>query len=58
MLLVNKEINDVTLQRMIKRCAEDMITDEQVARVLAPVLAMIQAGKFDQQKKRGNADEN
>ncbi len=35
------------LKYIFDRCAEESITDEQVARVLAPVLAMIRAGAFD-----------
>ncbi|MDR1291820.1 MAG: hypothetical protein LBJ91_00270 [Clostridiales Family XIII bacterium] len=35
------------LRQMLDRYADEAVTDEQVARVLAPVLAMIRAGRFD-----------
>ena len=35
------------LKEILDRCAEDTATDEQVLRVLAPVIRMIEEGKFD-----------
>jgi hypothetical protein len=35
------------LKRVFDKCAEEMICDEQGDRVLAPVLKMIEEGKFD-----------
>jgi hypothetical protein len=38
------------LKQIFDRYAEESVTEEQVARVLAPVLAMIRAGRFDRPK--------
>ncbi len=56
MFIVDEERKSSVLRRMIVKYAEDSITDEQVARVLAPVLARIRAGEFDQGKRKRRAD--
>ncbi len=38
----------VLFKQMFDRCVEETITEAQVQRVLAPVLAMIRAGVFSQ----------
>ncbi len=57
MLTVDKKKKDMTLKRIIEQYAEDSITDEQVARVLAPVLARIHAGEFDRRKRKQKVNE-
>ena len=37
----------VMLRQVLHKCAQEMITDEQLERVLAPVKRMIMAGAFD-----------
>ena len=36
-----------TLTRVLHYCAEDTINDEQIQRVLVPVIRMIEAGVFE-----------
>jgi hypothetical protein len=42
---------DATLRLILERCAEDSIDEERVQRVLAPVLQMIQEGRFRKRKR-------
>ncbi len=39
--------NAVIFSQILCMCEEETVTEEQVQRVLAPVLALIQAGVFD-----------
>ncbi len=39
------------LKQIFEKYAEDSITDEQVQRILAPVLQMIRDGKFDRRRR-------
>jgi len=40
------------LTNILVRCGEETITDEQVQRVLVPVLNMIYEGRFDRQSRK------
>ena len=49
---LNTALKVPVLKEIFDRYAEDTITEEQVQRVLAPVLRMIREGRFDKLRKR------
>ena len=48
---INDEYNIIVLKEMFDKCADDNISDEQLNRILEPVLIMIKSGKFEKSRR-------
>jgi len=46
-----KEETTSTLKQIVDLYAEETVSDEHIERILEPVVAMIQAGKFDRPRR-------